>query len=141
MRLSNFFHVSFFFSFRVAAFLVEQRVDSERSSAWVLGIAFSCRLLQDLLVSCLRIPSQTPSELYGPEEPHTHETSPCAPRPNKRIRIPDCVDRDPQRGWGGQYTPAGMEGWISPCFLPLITVDLRVVVCVGSDTHLRPCPV
>jgi len=49
-----------FFFLSVGTVFVEQRVDSERSSCWVLGIVFSCRLLQDLLAceSRLEIPSE-----------------------------------------------------------------------------------
>lgn len=48
---------AFFFGLRL--FSVEQKVDSERSSAWILGIVFSCCLLQGLPRFLSRIPSQT----------------------------------------------------------------------------------
>ena len=100
----RFFFLFFFLFFFGLDFFVEQRVDSERSSCWVLGIAF--------LAVCFKTPSFLAANPVsnGLKGPHDLALRACVPTSGPAYRIAQTEIR-------GTNILRWLEGWNSPCFL------------------------
>lgn len=124
----------FFLFWAQGTFFVEQRVDSERSSCWVLGIAFSCCLLQDLLVF---LPANPVSKsrlkcVWHPETTRPLASSaPSIPTSGSAYRI---VLTEIRAG-KPNYFPYGLPR--NPCFFYLPLINCRSACCLLVGRHMR----